>query len=81
MKVFYIVAKTIESLTEQFERAKPQHIDRCYIDLGYSCNDRSRPQLNAMIAAVGKGDVVYMTGLSRLSRHPSDAFALLPCTS
>lgn len=76
MKVFYTVAKTIDSLVEQFQRAKPRHIDRCYIDLGFSCNDLSRPQLNAMLSAVGKGDVLYMTDVSRLSRNYFDATAL-----
>lgn len=77
MKVFYTVAKTTESLAEQFARTKTQQIDRCYVDLGFSCNDRSRPQLNAMLAAVNKGDTVYVPDMSRLSRHPTDALALL----
>lgn len=76
MKVFYTVAKTTDSLIEQLQKVKPRQMDRYYIDLGFSCNDMSRPQLNAMLSAVGKGDILYMRDLSRLSRNHLDASAL-----
>lgn len=78
MKILYTAAKTTESLVGQLSKIKvPRHIDRCYVDVGFSGTDINRPQLNAMLAAVSEGDTIYVPNLSRLSRNVSYVLKIL----
>lgn len=77
MRVGYLRVSTTEQNKEkQKESLKQKQIEKWFVD-PISARSRERPQLEAMMDFVKRGDVVYIHDFSRFARNVKDLLGLV----